>query len=277
MSDIHKQIIKLCDSVLGNYYLGKSPEEELAKKIKEALALLPQDAKELQELDCRCKCKDCEARTQETYRLSVTCSNCGWSGVALLRKGDRPSWQKECPHCGRNNLHYGTDPVFAKEPAPSSEKAPADCCPSCGTPWTDHLGIAGTCAQLAAERERAETAERERDAAEESARMADDRVARLVGAERNARALREALDEAYEWGKREANTPYPGSDMIHEEYEQWREARALIASPAPEATKEEQFSECYGCKRDGLQSRVGLCQECGRNKPRDYYERSATT
>lgn len=47
--------------------------------------------------------------------------------------------------------------------------------------------------------------------------------------------------------------------------------------PAPEAPKEEQFSECYGCKRDGLQRRVGLCQECGRNKPTDYYERSATT
>ena len=41
------------------------------------------------EIDCRCKCKECEARTQETYRLSLTCINCGWEGTALISKGDK--------------------------------------------------------------------------------------------------------------------------------------------------------------------------------------------
>lgn len=80
------------------------------------------------ELDCRCMCKDCEERTQETYRLKVSCSNCGWKGVALLRRGDSPSWMQECPHCGRNRLHYGTDPAFDTTAPPDVRQDSLDWC-----------------------------------------------------------------------------------------------------------------------------------------------------
>jgi hypothetical protein len=40
--------------------------------------------------------------------------------------------------------------------------------------------------------------------------------------------IRKALDAAYEWGKREANTPYPCSDNIRTEYEVWRDDQRLL-------------------------------------------------
>jgi hypothetical protein len=41
MSEIQNKVVRLCDSVLGHYYLSKRSEEALAIEIKEALALLP--------------------------------------------------------------------------------------------------------------------------------------------------------------------------------------------------------------------------------------------
>jgi rRNA maturation protein Nop10 len=68
------------------------------------------------QIDARCMCDECEARTKETYTLTARCSHCGWSGTMLVRKGDRPSAMRECPHCEvAYVLNYGTDPVFAKE------------------------------------------------------------------------------------------------------------------------------------------------------------------
>ena len=59
-------------------------------------------------IDYQCHCRLCEARTQRTYLLSVTCANCGERHVAKLRHGDKPSWLQSCPYCGTNRLHFGT-------------------------------------------------------------------------------------------------------------------------------------------------------------------------
>lgn len=78
----------------------------------------PEEVKNGYEMDCRCHCSLCEARTQETYRLSLTCINCGWEGTALIRKGDKFSSMRECPHCGVSwVLHAGTDPDLAESEA----------------------------------------------------------------------------------------------------------------------------------------------------------------
>ena len=64
-------------------------------------------------LDLRCFCKRCEERTKETYQLEVLCSNCGWKGIALLRKDDEASRMKECPNCGCSwVLCFGEDPKY---------------------------------------------------------------------------------------------------------------------------------------------------------------------
>lgn len=55
-------------------------------------------------LDCRCMCEACEARTKETYNLTIKCYNCGWDGVALIRKGDGFPSAKDCPNCGNMRL-----------------------------------------------------------------------------------------------------------------------------------------------------------------------------
>lgn len=66
-------------------------------------------------LDLRCDCKDCEDRTKETYNLEVSCINCGWKGIAKIRKGDKAPLGEECPNCGRTwQLSYGNDPKFKK-------------------------------------------------------------------------------------------------------------------------------------------------------------------
>lgn len=58
------------------------------------------------DLDLRCHCKDCEGRTTETYSMRAICS-CGWSGQAVIRKGDGwSSTSKSCPNCGRYSLNY---------------------------------------------------------------------------------------------------------------------------------------------------------------------------
>lgn len=46
---------------------------------------------------------------------------------------------------------------------------------------------------------------------------------------------------------------------------------------APEGKREERFPLCRGCKRDGLQRRVSLCQDCRRLIKRDYYEPERST
>lgn len=51
-------------------------------------------------IDMRCMCEKCQARTQETYRLAATCTNCRTECVALIRKGDKPTPSKDCPACG---------------------------------------------------------------------------------------------------------------------------------------------------------------------------------
>ena len=65
------------------------------------------------DLDCRCMCKDCEARTKETYRLTVHCPNCRWEGTALLRKGDRLGFIQSCPHCEVSGLVSDGSPDLA--------------------------------------------------------------------------------------------------------------------------------------------------------------------
>lgn len=60
---------------------------------------MPRTAKK-NTLDCRCHCSRCKERTAETYSLGVSCNNCGWSGEAVMRKGDKPPHGKECPGCG---------------------------------------------------------------------------------------------------------------------------------------------------------------------------------
>ena len=57
-----------------------------------------------EQIDMRCLCKRCEARTQETCILNVRCGVCNWSGTALMRKGDHPSPSYECPRCGCTRL-----------------------------------------------------------------------------------------------------------------------------------------------------------------------------
>jgi len=85
--------------------VDKQTELEQAKKVSQSASS--------KLLDLRCMCDACENRTQDTYRLFVSCVNCGWNGIAILRKGDRPSTGKECPHCGCSyRLSFGTDPVF---------------------------------------------------------------------------------------------------------------------------------------------------------------------
>lgn len=56
-------------------------------------------------LDCRCMCEACEARTKETYNLTIKCFNCGWDAVALIRKGDGFPSAKDCPNCGNMRLY----------------------------------------------------------------------------------------------------------------------------------------------------------------------------
>jgi hypothetical protein len=65
-------------------------------------------------LDLRCFCKACEDRTKETYQLEASCSNCGWKGIAVLRKGDRHGVMVDCPHCGTPRVNFGSDPKFSK-------------------------------------------------------------------------------------------------------------------------------------------------------------------
>lgn len=49
-----------------------------------------------------------------------------------------------CPHCRGAGFACGvcggTGSVQAEAPEPA--------CPSCGKPWVEHLGIAGTCAEV---------------------------------------------------------------------------------------------------------------------------------
>lgn len=67
-------------------------------------------------LDLRCFCDTCKSRTEDIYHLSAKCINCGWTGIATLRKGDKPPTYKECPHCGCSfTLCYGNDPLFEDE------------------------------------------------------------------------------------------------------------------------------------------------------------------
>jgi hypothetical protein len=67
----------------------------------------------MDELDLRCFCKRCEDRTKKIYKLSVNCINCGWNGQVIIRKGDKPGLQTECPNCGCTFvLSYGHDPKF---------------------------------------------------------------------------------------------------------------------------------------------------------------------
>jgi hypothetical protein len=57
----------------------------------------------------------CDKKTpkSERYSLEVICTNCGWSGVAILLKGYRPSSTTECPHCQcMFVLGFGKAPEF---------------------------------------------------------------------------------------------------------------------------------------------------------------------
>lgn len=67
-------------------------------------------------LDLRCHCSHCEERTKEVYHLRVSCTNCGWKGIAILRKGDRAGSFGECPHCDVQRLLFGIDPLFEEVP-----------------------------------------------------------------------------------------------------------------------------------------------------------------
>lgn len=67
-------------------------------------------------LDLRCDCKDCKKKTKDIYHLHVKCHNCGWKGVAILRKGEKPPTEHKCPHCECSfTLNYGGDPKFDLE------------------------------------------------------------------------------------------------------------------------------------------------------------------
>ena len=57
--------------------------------------------------DMRCYCQDCEARTQETYRLYGHCANCGHKLIGVFRKGDGHGWGQECPYCEVDDLRWG--------------------------------------------------------------------------------------------------------------------------------------------------------------------------
>ena len=70
----------------------------------------------LEVIDMRCLCGRCEDRTKETYKLNVSCSRCGWKGIALLRKGDSPDRMHKCPNCECAwVLIFGYDPKFDKK------------------------------------------------------------------------------------------------------------------------------------------------------------------
>jgi predicted nucleic acid-binding Zn-ribbon protein len=74
-----------------------------------------------EEMDCRCMCETCESRTKETYRLAYLCPNCGRKGTGLYRKGDKPSWSRECPNCGVNHLLWTPEDRPAEPPASMRE------------------------------------------------------------------------------------------------------------------------------------------------------------
>lgn len=71
-------------------------------------------------IDCRCMCEKCESRTKETYFLGVVCSNCGWAGKALIRKGDSFPPTKECLNCGNARLHTTKPPISIPTPQPEA-------------------------------------------------------------------------------------------------------------------------------------------------------------
>ena len=68
------------------------------------------------EIDLACYCEKCVRRTKKFYKLTVRCSNCGWEGIAKIRKGDKVLHSKECPNCKVGwRLVYGYDPKFERE------------------------------------------------------------------------------------------------------------------------------------------------------------------
>ncbi len=70
----------------------------------------------MDKLDLRCNCRRCIERTEETYELYVSCYNCGWEGIAIIRKGDKPNLGEECPNCEVSyRLNFKDDPKYTKK------------------------------------------------------------------------------------------------------------------------------------------------------------------
>ena len=63
-------------------------------------------------------------KTEDTYKLTVSCCNCGWPGSALLAKGQKPWGGRPCPNCGLTwCLNFRGDPQFAEESKPKGDES----------------------------------------------------------------------------------------------------------------------------------------------------------
>lgn len=112
------RVLRASGTALRNYSVQKNIQD-MRDVMRELLTPVQSGGVVTREtIDCRCMCEKCETRTKETYRLCVNCSNCGWIGEALIRKGDSFSSAKPCPQCGTICLH--TKPIPAQTPQPEA-------------------------------------------------------------------------------------------------------------------------------------------------------------
>ena len=59
-------------------------------------------------VDFRCSHPICAHKG--TYRLRTHCGTCGYDFISLHTKTERPSYNRQCPQCGVDNLQFGTSP-----------------------------------------------------------------------------------------------------------------------------------------------------------------------
>lgn len=70
---------------------------------------------EIRVVDYTHSCPLCEPVSKETYELLAQCDNCGEQHIAVINKGQTPSPNKTCPHCGVAwKIRFGTSAQAAE-------------------------------------------------------------------------------------------------------------------------------------------------------------------